>query len=86
MERWLRQSLPTAYSQCLHWPKSFYNLMYSQKNDLNTLLWGCKLTIIPFSEKIFFALILGFKNLILNTFNRLLEQTLMNVARKNCIY
>ena len=60
--------------------------MYSQKNDLNTLLRGCKLTIIPFSEKIFFALILGFKDLILNTFNRLLEQTLINVASKNCIY
>tara|TARA_X000000950_G_scaffold267967_1_gene345005 strand:+ start:4843 stop:4980 length:138 start_codon:yes stop_codon:yes gene_type:complete len=43
--------------------------MYSQQYDLNTLLWGCKLTIIPFSEKIFFALILGFKVLILNGFN-----------------
>jgi hypothetical protein len=60
--------------------------MCSQKNDLNALLRGCKLTIIPFSEKIFFALILGFKDLILNRFNRLLDQTLINIASKNCIY
>ena len=60
--------------------------MSSQKNDLNTPLRGCKLTIIPFSEKIFFALILGFKDLILNRFNRLSDQTLINIASKNCIY